>query len=85
MISAFARSDILDRERLQRIGSALGTRYMLQPGLAEFSQSLMDRFEIVGFKLLKALVTTLRDTQAGQMLWESAGESTVAARVLGCA
>jgi hypothetical protein len=45
----------------------------------------MDRFEIVGFKLLKALVTTLRDTQAGQMLWESAGESTVAARVLGCA
>jgi hypothetical protein len=88
MISAFARSDILDRERPQQIGSGLGIRYMLQRGLAEFSQSLKDGFEIVGFKLLKTRVTTLRlwlrlwDTQAGQMLWESAGGSTVATELL---
>ena len=88
MLSAFARSDILDRERLQRIGSGLGTRYVLQPGLAEFSQSLVDRFEFVGLKLLRSRVTTLRlwlrlwDTQSGRMLWESAGETTVATELL---
>jgi len=88
MISAFARSDILDRERLQRIGSGLGTRYVLQPGLAEFSQSLMDRFELIGLKLLRSRTTTLRlwlrlwDAETGQMLWESAGETTVAIELL---
>jgi hypothetical protein len=83
MISGFARSGILDRERLQRIGSALGSRYVLQPGLAEFTQTVIDRFEVSGFKLFRTKVTTLRlwlqlwDAQAGQILWESAAEVTV--------
>ena len=88
MVSGFARSGILDRERLQRIGTVLGSRYVLQPGLAEFTQTLVDRFEVSGFKLLRTRVTTLRlwlqlwDTQAGQIVWESAGEITVAAELL---
>jgi hypothetical protein len=88
MISDFPRSGILDRERLQRIGSALGSKYVLQPGLAEFSQAITDRFEIGGWKLLKTRLTSLRlwlrlwDTQTGQMLWESAGETTVATELL---
>jgi hypothetical protein len=88
MISDFTRSGILDRERLQRIGSALDSKYVLQPGLAEFSQALTDRFEVVGWKLLKTRITSLRlwlrlwDTQTGQMLWESAGETTVATALL---
>jgi hypothetical protein len=88
MVSDFARSGILDRERLQRIGSALGSKYVLQPGLAEFSQALMDRFEISGWKVFRTRVTSLRlwlrlwDTQTGQMLWESAGETTVATELL---
>src|SRR5262249_41746017 len=36
LISDFVRSGILERERLQRIGSALGSRYVLLPGLADF-------------------------------------------------
>jgi hypothetical protein len=88
MMSGFARSGILDRERLQRIGSALGFRFVLQPGLAEFGGVLLDRFELAGVKLSRVRVNTLRlwlqlwDTQTGQMLWESAAEATVTTEVL---
>jgi hypothetical protein len=88
MASAFVRSGILDREQLQRIAPALGTRYVLQPGLAAFDEVVGDKVEAFGFKLLKTRLTTLRlwlqlwDTQTGQMLWESSGEVTVAAQLL---
>jgi hypothetical protein len=88
LISGFARSGILERERLQRIGSALGSRYVLLPGLAEFNQAIIDRFEFSGFKLIQIRVTTLRvwlqlwDVKMGQILWQSSGESTVGTRLL---
>jgi hypothetical protein len=43
LISGFVRSGILERERLRRIGSALGSRYVLLPGLAEFNETIIDR------------------------------------------
>ena len=46
LIAGFVRSGILERERLQRLGSTLGSRYVLLPGLADFNQILVDRFEI---------------------------------------
>jgi hypothetical protein len=52
LISGFGRSNILDRERLQRIGSALGSRYVLLPGLANFNQVLVDKFEIAAIKVV---------------------------------
>jgi hypothetical protein len=44
LISGFGRSGILERERLQKIGSALKCRYVLLPGLANFNQVLVDKF-----------------------------------------
>lgn len=88
MLSGFARSGILERERLQRIGTALRSRYMLQPGLAEFNQVLTDKFELANWKTLRTRLSTLRlwlqiwDTQTGHILWESTGEVTVAAPVV---
>ena len=88
LISGFARSGILERERLQRIGSALGSRYALLPGLAEFNEVIIDRLEISGWKLIQSRVTTLRvwlqlwDTRMGQILWQSTGEITAATRLL---
>ena len=88
LISGYGRSGILERERLQRIGSALGSRYVLLPGLAEFNQVLVDKFEALGIKLVTNRVITLRlwlqlwDAQTGQILWESAGEVTVASELL---
>jgi hypothetical protein len=84
LISGFVRSGILERERLQRLGLAVGSRYVLLPGLADFNQILIDRFEFAGLKIVRNRVITLRlwlqlwDTHTGQIVWESTGEVNVA-------
>jgi hypothetical protein len=88
LISGFVRSGILERERLRRLGSTLGSRYVLLPGLADFNQVLVDRFEVAGFKIVRNRVMTLRlwlqlwDTQTGQIVWESTGEANVASELI---
>ena len=88
LLSGFARNGIMDRERLRRIGAALGARYVLLPGLAQFDQALLDRFEVAGIKVIRTRVTVLRvwlqlwDTGTGHILWESAGEMAAASNVV---
>ena len=89
LLSSAARGGgILERERLGRIGAALGSRYVLQPGLAEFNQTVLDKFEFSGLKIVRTRVLALRlwlqlwGTQTGHLLWESTGEVTVAEPVL---
>jgi hypothetical protein len=53
LVSGFARSGILERERLARIGAALGSRYALLPGLAGFDQEVMDGFDVMGLKVVR--------------------------------
>jgi hypothetical protein len=73
---------MLDRQHLRRIGSELGSQYVLLPGLAQISEEILDKFEVVGIKLVRNSVTTLRlwlqlwDTRTGHILWESSGEGT---------
>lgn len=82
--AGFAGDGILDRRRLRRIGSGLGSRYVLLPGLAQFDETIIDKYEAAGIKLLRNRVTTLRlwlqlwDTQTGHIVWESSGEITTA-------
>jgi hypothetical protein len=82
--AGFARNGILDQQRLRRIGLGLGSRYVLLPGLAQFDESIIDKFEAGGIKLLRNRVTTLRlwlqlwDSQTGHIVWESSGEVTTA-------
>jgi len=86
--AGFARNGILDRHRLQHIGLSLGVRYVLLPGLAQFSEEILDKYEAAGIKLLRNRVTTLRmwlqlwDAQSGHIFWESAGEVTVSTVLL---
>jgi hypothetical protein len=88
LLSGFARTGIMERERLQRIGSALGFRYVLLPGLAQLDHAILDRFEIAGVKVIRTRVTVLRvwlqlwDARTGHILWESAGEVATASEVL---
>jgi hypothetical protein len=82
--AGFARDGTLNRQHLRRIGSGLGSRYVLLPGIAQFDETIIDKFEAGGIKLLRNRVTTLRlwlqlwDTQTGHIVWESSGEVTVA-------
>ena len=86
--AGFARNGILDRQSLRRIGQGLGSRYVLLPGLAQFEESILDKFEAVGIKLVRNRVTTLRlwlqlwDSETGHILWESSGEDTTATAFL---
>lgn len=88
LLSGFARNGIMERDRLQRIGSALGFRYLLVPGLAEFNHVILDRFEIAGIKVIRNRVTVLRvwlqlwDARTGHIIWESAGEIATASDVV---
>src|SRR4051794_7649348 len=88
LIAGFGRGGVLERKPLQRIGSALSSRYVLLPGLAEFNQAIIDRLSIYGWNFIQSRVTTLRlwlqlwDTQTGKIVWESAGEVTVASKLL---
>ena len=88
LLEGFARTGIMDRERLQRIGSALGFRFLLLPGLAHLDHVILDRFEIAGVKVIRTRVTVLRvwlqlwDARTGHILWESAGEVATASEVL---
>jgi len=82
--AGFARNGMLDRARLHRIGSGLDARYVLLPGIAQFDEQILDKFEAWGLKLLRNRVTALRlwlqlwDTQSGHIVWESSGEVTTA-------
>ena len=84
MRAGFARNGMLDRQRLRRIGLGLGSRYVLLPGVAEFNEEILDKFEAAGIKLLRNRVTTLRlwlqlwDSQTGHIVWELSGEVTAA-------
>ena len=46
MVSNYMASGILDRDMLRKIGQATGARYVFQPGLAAFSQSMSGRFGV---------------------------------------
>jgi hypothetical protein len=82
--AGFARNGMLDRQRLRRIGLGLGSQYVLLPGVAQFNEEILDKFEAAGIKLLRNRVTTLRlwlqlwDSQTGHIVWESSGEVTTA-------
>jgi hypothetical protein len=88
LLSDFGSRGILELQLLRRIGSALGSRYLLLPGLGEFNQTIMDKYEVIGLKLVRTRVTTLRlwlqlwDAHTGHILWESAGELTAVSALL---
>ena len=88
LLSGFVRNGILERQRLRRIGSGLGAQYVMLPGLAQLDETVIDKFEAAGLKLLRNRVTTLRlwlqlwDAQSGHLVWESAGEVTVSTVLL---
>lgn len=56
--------------------------------MADFNQTLVDRFEFAGIKIVRNRVVTLRlwlqlwDTRAGRLLGESSGEITTATPLL---
>jgi hypothetical protein len=84
MVSQYQQSGILDRMVLEKVGQALNARYVFQPSMATFTQSMSGRFSIFGLRLIQTRISTLRlsvqiwDTRSGEIVWESTGEATLA-------
>jgi hypothetical protein len=85
MRADYELSNILDGGTLQKIATALGVRYVFQPHLAAFSQTMTDRAQIPGFDFriaqtrssIMRLSLQLWDAKTGEMVWASMAETTM--------
>jgi hypothetical protein len=89
LVAVYERTGILDRPRLERIGSACSVHYVFQPVFSSFGQEMENRFALLGWRLLQTRITVLRlalqlwDVRTGTVVWASSGEVTLASDVLG--
>ena len=78
-------SNILPQEPLQRLGAAVGARYVFQPRVMLFNQSMIDRWAIpiFGVRISQTRATVLRlslqlwDAETGALRWFSVAEGTM--------
>lgn len=72
-----------DPKRLQSIGSALGVKFLLIPGVVDLERSQRERLDALGLKTIVSEISALRlsmqiwNTATGEILWESFGEGYV--------
>lgn len=77
---------LLDRESLRSIGAALGVRYIFQPRLVSFSQTMTQRWKVPGLELrvvetrssMMRISLQLWDAGSGELIWSSMAESVLA-------
>lgn len=85
MRSDAEQNHILDRNVLQKIGEVLGARYVFQPRLAYFAQSMTDRWSMAVISILISqtrsahmrLSLQLWDTKSGELVWSSMAEANL--------
>lgn len=78
-------SNIFDVVHLRQIANAVGVRYVFQPRLAAFSQTMTDRWKFPPFDVLMSqtrssnmrLMIQLWDVQTGAVVWASLVETTM--------
>lgn len=79
-------TNMLDRESLRKIGSAVGVRYVFQPRLAAFEQMMTDRwtFPIFNVRMTQTRSSIMRlslqlwDAETGELVWASFAETNMA-------
>ena len=85
MRADYELSNIFDGRALRKIATALGVRYVFQPHLAAFSQTMTDRAKVIGFDIRIAQTRSsnmrvslqLWDAETGEMVWASMAETTM--------
>jgi hypothetical protein len=84
MIREYHDSGILEKEMLNRIGQALGVRYLILPTLLEYRRDTSTRISILGVRFVETRSSTLRtlaqiwDAKTGDLVWEGSAEVTLA-------
>ena len=85
MRADYELSHILDGGTLRRIASVLGVRYVFQPQLAAFSQTMTDRwsFPPIDLRMMQTRSSMMRislqlwDAETGEIVWASMAETTM--------
>lgn len=84
MLKAYSSTGILDRDRLKKIGVAVGVRYFLQPRLVSFSQRQSTRFSAFGLTIFKTHESEIKiyiemwDAVTGDLIWVGVAETNMA-------
>jgi len=84
MVEDYRETGIFPRDMLTKVGSAIGTRYLVQLKLAAFSQDMRERVSIFGVRLFQTLHANIRlymqiwDAEAGTIAWEGSEEMSYA-------
>jgi hypothetical protein len=88
MIRDFDETSVLRKDTLQKLGRALGAKYVLLPKLLRFQQETFDRINVLGIAFLKTRQSTVDihaqiwDVESGEVVWHGAGEGTLATEVV---
>lgn len=83
MRSDAEQSHLLIRQPLAKIGAALGVRYIFQPRLGAFTQTMTERWKFPGLdlRLVETRSSLLRvslqlwEAESGELIWSSAAET----------
>ena len=84
MVEDYRETGIFPRDMLTKVGSAIGTRYLVQLKLAAFSQDMRERVSIFGVRLFQTLHANIRlymqiwDAETGTIAWEGSEEMSYA-------
>lgn len=81
----YDQSNILDRDTLLKLRHAIDVRYVFQPRLEAFSQTMTDRWKFPALDLrisqtrssIMRLSLQLWDGETGELLWSSLAETTM--------
>lgn len=81
----YEQSDILNQDLLRQIGGVTGARYVFQPRVSAFTQTMTHRWSIPLFsvRLVETRSSTMRvslqlwDVKTGELLWASVAEGTM--------
>jgi hypothetical protein len=88
MLTAYDRTNILDRDTLRKIGKAVGVSYFAVPILLNFRERQNTRLSVFGVRLVKTLWVTSRfqlqiwDARSGGVVWEGLSDLTLAQEIL---
>jgi hypothetical protein len=81
MRTVLEQSNILEATSLEKLGPAIGARYVFQPRLGAFSQTMTDRWSFADIRIVQTRSSILRlslqlwDTRTGELVWASVSEA----------
>ena len=84
----FEQTNILEAGTLRKLGAAVEARYVFQPRLAAFTQTMTNRWTPWDLRIVQTRWSTLRlslqlwDTHTGEPIWSSVAEAVVSGEVV---